>query len=91
MIFRAARPIRRYTILSGVGVNHISSYNRLGSAELSRRLGREVEDDESSMPHVVLVIDELADLMAVAQKEVEDSIHTMCTRVKTSPTNSPSS
>lgn len=65
---------RRYGMLSAVGVNHIASYNRLGREELSRRLEREVEPGAERMPHQVVVIDELADLMTVAQKEVEESI-----------------
>ncbi len=65
---------KRYALFSSVGVNHIRSYNKLGQAELERRLQRPVEPADVTLPYQVVVIDELADLMAVAHKEVEESI-----------------
>jgi S-DNA-T family DNA segregation ATPase FtsK/SpoIIIE len=64
----------RYALLSAAGVNHIRSYNRLGQQELNKRLKRELEPDRVHLPYIVLVIDELADMMAVAQNEIEESI-----------------
>ena len=64
----------RYSMLSGAGVNHIKNYNRLGQQELEKRLKRELEPDRVRLPYIVIVIDELADLMSVAAKEVEESI-----------------
>ena len=64
----------RYTMLSAAGVNHIKSYNRLGQQELEKRMKREVEPDRIQLPYIVIVIDEFADLMNVAQSEVEESI-----------------
>ncbi|MCA8951755.1 MAG: DNA translocase FtsK, partial [Planctomycetes bacterium] len=64
----------RYAILSAAGVNHIRSYNRLGQQEIEKRLGKAVEPDRIRLPYIVIVIDEFADLMNVAQNEVEDSI-----------------
>ncbi|MEQ1632424.1 MAG: DNA translocase FtsK [Planctomycetota bacterium] len=64
----------RYTMLSAAGVNHIKNYNRLGQQELEKRLKREVEHDRIQLPYIVIVIDEFADLMNVAQNEVEESI-----------------
>ncbi len=69
----------RYTLLARAGVRHIREYNALGKEELMRRL----ELDEQGLarariawqlPYVVLIVDELNDLMMVAQKEVEASI-----------------
>ncbi len=69
----------RYTWLARAGVRHIKEYNALGKEEVLRRF----ELDEAGMnrsripwklPYVVLVVDELNDLMMVAQKEVEASI-----------------
>lgn len=65
---------RRYELLSQVGVNHIRGYNKLGKDEVEKRLGKEIEQADAYLPYQVLVIDELADLMAIAQKEVEESI-----------------
>ncbi len=64
----------RYTLLSQAGVNHIKSYNRLGQQELEKRFHRQIEPDRVQLPYVVIVIDEFADLMNVAQAEVEESI-----------------
>jgi len=64
----------RYALLSGAGVNHIRSYNRLGQLELQKRTKKDVEPDRVQLPYIVIVIDEFADLMNVAQNEVEESI-----------------
>jgi S-DNA-T family DNA segregation ATPase FtsK/SpoIIIE len=64
----------RYQMLSGAGVNHIRSYNRLGQQELEQRMQRPVEPERVQLPYIVIVIDEFADLMNVAQNEVEDLI-----------------
>ncbi|MCR9245365.1 MAG: DNA translocase FtsK [bacterium] len=64
----------RYTMLSAAGVNHIRNYNRLGQQEVERRIGKPLEPDRVQLPYIVIVIDEFADLMNVAQNEVEDSI-----------------
>ena len=68
----------RYTLLAKAGVRHISSYNQLGEEELLDRL--EPEDEEqrkaipTSLPYIVIVADEMADLMMTAAKEVEQHI-----------------
>jgi len=54
----------RYDKFSEVGARDISSYN-------SKIEGL---DDHKKLPHIVIIIDELADLMASAPGEVEDSI-----------------
>ncbi len=57
--------MRRYKAMSDSGVRDLESYNRI------------VENHESEgkrLPQVVVIIDELADLMLVAAKEVEESI-----------------
>ena len=56
--------MRRYKIMSDAGVRDLESYNSIALAE----------EDGKKMPSVVIIIDELADLMLVASKEVEDSI-----------------
>lgn len=58
--------LRRYQKFSGTGFRDLASYNKHAAS---------VDDDEYEvMPQIVVVIDELADLMLVASKEVEESI-----------------
>ncbi len=56
--------LRRYKMMSDLGVRDLESYNSIVTAE----------EDGQKLPSVVIIIDELADLMMVAAKEVEDSI-----------------
>lgn len=56
--------LKRYNIFSENGVRDIKGYNKL--AETSEGL--------EHMPHMVIVIDELSDLMMAAPNEVEDAI-----------------
>ena len=56
--------LRRYKMMSDLGVRDLESYNSIVTAE----------EDGQKLPTVVIIIDELADLMMVAAKEVEDSI-----------------
>ncbi len=63
---------RRYEQLVDFGVRNIDGYNRLARNPESNRktAGRSIP----SMPYIVIVVDELADLMIVAKAEVEESI-----------------
>ena len=56
--------LRRYKAMSDAGVRDLESYNSIV----------ENEEDGKKLPQVVVIIDELADLMLVAAKEVEESI-----------------
>lgn len=56
--------LERYQKFSDTGVRDIEGYNRYV----------EKHEDMKSMPKIVICIDELADLMMAAPKEVEDSI-----------------
>ena len=73
---------RRYRVMSWLGVRNLSGYNhKIGDAE---KHGRTIEDPNTlesgepqplkTMPVIVVVIDELADLMMVAGKRVEELI-----------------
>ena len=68
----------RYALLASVGVKHINAYNRLGTTEIRKRLNPDgdanLDDVQFYLPHIVVVVDELADLMMVASKEVEASV-----------------
>jgi S-DNA-T family DNA segregation ATPase FtsK/SpoIIIE len=63
----------RYKTLAAEGVRNIEQYNRNVRNVLQER-GAEAEDAPKTLPFVVVVIDELADLMMVASNEVEESI-----------------
>ena len=56
--------LRRYKMMSDMGVRDLESYNSLVVNE----------EGGQKLPSIVVIIDELADLMMVAAKEVEDSI-----------------
>ena len=56
--------MRRYKAMSDAGVRDLESYNSIVEAE----------EEGQKLPQVVVIIDELADLMLVAAKEVEESI-----------------
>jgi S-DNA-T family DNA segregation ATPase FtsK/SpoIIIE len=56
--------MRRYKAMSDAGVRDLESYNGIVEAE----------GEGNKLPQVVVIIDELADLMLVAAKEVEESI-----------------
>lgn len=55
---------KRYKLFAETGVREIKSYNKLAATR----------EDLEKLPYVAIVIDELADLMMVAGKEVEDYI-----------------
>ena len=56
--------VKRYSLFAAKGVRDIKGYNE----ELEK------EDGGEKLPQIIIIIDELADLMMVAAKEVEDAI-----------------
>ncbi len=56
----------RYELFASAGVRDIGRYN----ADLLEETG----DRQGALPHIVLIVDELADLMMVAPVDVEDAI-----------------
>ncbi|MHC4828905.1 MAG: DNA translocase FtsK [Planctomycetota bacterium] len=70
----------RYDLLSRAKVRKLSSFNALGKKKLAERMGLAGPDALLEhkvawhLPKIVVVIDEFADLMCVARKEVEGSI-----------------
>jgi S-DNA-T family DNA segregation ATPase FtsK/SpoIIIE len=78
---------RRYTVLAEKGVRNIEHYHQRMEKELKekgkvyKRRGDVLEGDEEKVvepmeriPYIVVVIDELADLMMISSKDVEESI-----------------
>lgn len=68
----------RYSLLSRVGVRNIDGYNKLGEKEIKKRLNpygdADIDDVPFNLPFIIIIVDELADLMMVAAKEVEGSV-----------------
>ncbi|MBW3563394.1 MAG: DNA translocase FtsK [Acidobacteria bacterium] len=69
----------RYRLLASCGVRNIVQFNELleDSARLEKRKARLNEEQIDLLQHmhyIVVIIDEFADLMMVASKEVEDSV-----------------
>jgi S-DNA-T family DNA segregation ATPase FtsK/SpoIIIE len=68
----------RYALLAEARVKNIGEYNALGTEEIINRFEPKSPDEEAKipkkLPYVVIVIDELADLMMTAAKEIEAHI-----------------
>lgn len=68
----------RYELLAEAKVRNIASYNKLTPEELIERFQPSSQEEEAQipkkLPHIVIVIDELADLMMTSAKEVESYI-----------------
>jgi len=78
---------RRYSVLAEKGVRNIENYHQRAEKELKekrkvyKRKGDALEGGEEKpaesmekLPYIVVVIDELADLMMISSREVEESI-----------------
>ncbi|WP_432619125.1 DNA translocase FtsK [Butyricicoccus sp.] len=74
---------RRYALFAASGVRGLSDYNELVRQQQEQTQEQPTEDADGQqvmhprmehLPQIVIVIDELADLMMVAAKEVETSI-----------------
>ena len=65
----------RYCLLAEARVKNIAEYNALGAEEIIERFAPGSPDEEAQipkrMPYIMVVIDELADLMMTAAKEIE--------------------
>lgn len=60
---------RRYELFSHTGTRNIEGYN-----EYIKRHNQDEEAKQPSLPYIVVIVDELADLMMVASSDVEDCI-----------------
>lgn len=69
---------QRYALLAKVGVRHLTQYNALGRDELLKRIKPETEEEAAAipttMPFIVMIADEIADMMMTAGKEIEAHI-----------------
>jgi len=72
---------RRYAVIAASGVKSIERYNRLIEKQKgtpkNQLLGTSASESEGppeKLPYIIIIIDELADLMMVAQRNVEASL-----------------
>jgi len=65
----------RYALLAEAKVKNIADYNNLGAEEILKRFNPSSPEEETKipmqLPYIVIVLDELADLMMTAAKEIE--------------------
>ena len=69
----------RYDLLARCGVRHLDGYNKLGKEEVLNRAGIDPESPDAeqipdSMPYIVIIADEMADMMMTSGKDVEGHI-----------------
>ena len=62
----------RYYLLEKYSARSISSYNDIICRKIEE--GESIEDNLGTLPYIVVIIDEFADLMMIARKEIEDSV-----------------
>ena len=81
---------KRYKLMSALGVRSLESYNQKAlklnsiSQDIKEKL-LEINDGEiEPLPYIVIVIDELADLMMVAGKKVEQLISRLAQKARAS-------
>jgi S-DNA-T family DNA segregation ATPase FtsK/SpoIIIE len=91
---------RRYRLMAALGVRNISGYNRkvkqasdkgepirdpLAGTEFAMSVGLDgVVPDLTALPYIVVVIDELADLMMIVGKKVEELIARLAQKARAS-------
>lgn len=77
---------RRYQLMEMVRVRHISGFNqywRKAAQHEKDQLAERAEQEKlSELPYIVIVIDELADLMLTAPKDVEASIQRLAQKAR---------
>ena len=64
----------RYKTLAAEGVRNIEQYNRNMRQAIEQKREPEEGEEFKTLPYIIVLIDELADLMMVASNEVEESI-----------------
>ena len=70
-----AKMEERYRLLAEKGVRNIDQYNRAIARESALAKRKEEGDSKAQpLPYIVVVIDELADLMIVSARDVEESL-----------------
>src|SRR5712692_2856495 len=87
LIWAVAEMENRYRTLAECGVRNIDQYNALlKDPDAHRRARRAGPDDHTPTPeamhYIVIIIDEFADLMMIAPKDVEDSVKRLAQKAR---------
>jgi S-DNA-T family DNA segregation ATPase FtsK/SpoIIIE len=86
---------RRYALMAGLGVRHLSTYNRkvaeaieAGKPLLDPTFVPEIDGETApelqTLPYIVVIIDELADMMMMVGKKVEELIARLAQKARAS-------
>jgi S-DNA-T family DNA segregation ATPase FtsK/SpoIIIE len=86
---------RRYALMAGLGVRHLSSYNKkvtdaiesgrpLTDPTFKPDLMNETAPELETLPFIVVIIDELADMMMMVGKKVEELIARLAQKARAS-------
>ncbi len=71
----ATKMDERYALLAEAGVRHLTAYNHMTKEQLWEKFGAYNDEERAKiplhMPYIVIIVDEMADLMMMAGKEVE--------------------
>jgi S-DNA-T family DNA segregation ATPase FtsK/SpoIIIE len=65
---------RRYMLLSDMGVRNIDAYNRKVAKDKDLVASDGNIKKDQHLPYIIIIIDELADLMMVSSRDVEESL-----------------
>lgn len=63
---------RRYELFAALGVRNLDGYNRM--VEKENQSHADPNEQQPTMPLILVIVDELADLMMTVSKDVEDAI-----------------
>lgn len=63
---------RRYELFAALGVRNLDGYNRMVEKENQSHV--DLNEQQPTMPLILVIVDELADLMMTVSKDVEDAI-----------------
>lgn len=64
----------RYELMAGIAVRNIEQYNAKVEERKNKSLFSQEDEEKKKLPYIIIIIDELADLMMVSAKEVENYI-----------------
>ena len=65
---------RRLHLLARFGVRNIAQYNAKVERERAEESNKGQEEELETLPYIVIIVDELADMMITARRQVEESI-----------------